>query len=181
MQYRFKTEGGEAVLEADPAGDDRLTVSVGGRRRSVQYAVVSEHHLHLDVDGLGTNVFVVGGGGEKTIVIRGVPYSVLDADVVNRGRKRQGDRETLPRALTPPMPSVVVRIPVKEGDAVEKGDAVIVLTAMKMETTLTAPYPGRVARINVAVGEKVMPGRILVDIEENLDAGTGRSGDRADA
>jgi biotin carboxyl carrier protein len=37
---------------------------------------------------------------------------------------------------------------------------------MKMETTLTAPFPGRVTGINVSVGEKVMPGKILVDIEQ---------------
>jgi biotin carboxyl carrier protein len=67
------------------------------------------------------------------------------------------------------MPSVVVRIPVSEGDWVRKGQAVIVLTAMKMETTLTAPFPGRVTKINVAEGEKVMPGRILVDIEKEAE------------
>jgi biotin carboxyl carrier protein len=55
---------------------------------------------------------------------------------------------------------------VAEGDSVQKGDNVIVLTAMKMETTLTAPFPGRVKGINVSVGEKVMPGKILVDIEK---------------
>jgi len=62
------------------------------------------------------------------------------------------------------MPSVVIRIMVAEGDSVQKGDSVIVLTAMKMETTLTAPFSGRVTGINVSVGEKVMPGKILVDI-----------------
>ncbi|HOS98411.1 MAG TPA: acetyl-CoA carboxylase biotin carboxyl carrier protein subunit [Deltaproteobacteria bacterium] len=41
------------------------------------------------------------------------------------------------------------------------------VSAMKMETTLSAPFPGIVTRINCAEGDKVMPGQILVDIERD--------------
>jgi 3-methylcrotonyl-CoA carboxylase alpha subunit len=112
------------------------------------------------------NAFVTGEQGEKTILIRGVPYVVCDADRTERTRKGARDMTRLPQVITPPMPSVVIRIMVAEGDSVQKGDSVIVLTAMKMETTLTAPFSGRVTGINVSVGEKVMPGKILVDIEK---------------
>jgi biotin carboxyl carrier protein len=63
------------------------------------------------------------------------------------------------------MPSVVERIMVAEGDLVEKGQSVIVVSAMKMEATLQAPFKGKVLKINVAEGDKVMPGQILADIE----------------
>jgi biotin carboxyl carrier protein len=42
----------------------------------------------------------------------------------------------------------------------------VVVTAMKMETTLAAPKDGLVKRINTSVQSKVMPGDILVEIEE---------------
>jgi biotin carboxyl carrier protein len=42
---------------------------------------------------------------------------------------------------------------------------------MKMETTLTAPSEGRVRSVNVAVGDKVMPGQILVDIDRDVCVG----------
>ena len=42
----------------------------------------------------------------------------------------------------------------------------VVVSAMKMETTLKAPYNGTVMQINTAEGEKVMPGEILADIKE---------------
>jgi biotin carboxyl carrier protein len=67
------------------------------------------------------------------------------------------------------MPSVVVRIMTAEGDEVKKGQGVVVVSAMKMETTLQAPFKGRVLKINVAEGEKVMPGQVLVDIEREED------------
>jgi biotin carboxyl carrier protein len=55
---------------------------------------------------------------------------------------------------------------VSEGDEVEKGQSVVVVSAMKMETTLSAPFKGKVTRINVKEGQKVMPGEMLVDIEK---------------
>jgi len=58
-----------------------------------------------------------------------------------------------------------VRIMASPGDRVEKGQAVAVVSAMKMETTLQAPFTGTVTRVNTAEGEKVMPGQILMDIE----------------
>ena len=64
------------------------------------------------------------------------------------------------------MPSVVVRIPVQIGEHVKKGQSVIVVSAMKMETTLCAPFDGTVVKINVAVNDKVAPGQILVEIEK---------------
>jgi pyruvate carboxylase len=63
------------------------------------------------------------------------------------------------------MPSAVIRILAAEGDLVNRGQSLIVLSAMKMETTLTAPYHGLVKKIHVAVGAQVMPGEILLEIE----------------
>ncbi|HPS94887.1 MAG TPA: biotin/lipoyl-binding protein, partial [Deltaproteobacteria bacterium] len=84
--------------------------------------------------------------------------------------RRRGLKE-LPQEVTPPMPSVVVRIMVGEGDPVEKGQGVVVVSAMKMETTLQAPFKGKVLKVNAAEGDKVMPGQILVDIEREDEEG----------
>jgi 3-methylcrotonyl-CoA carboxylase alpha subunit len=166
MHYRFKTGEETLTFGAEPGKENHLKVSTGEKTLDVRYTVITDHHIHCVVDGAGVNAFVIGEKGEKTILIRGVPYVVSDADITARTRKSARDLTRLPQVITPPMPSVVVRIMVAEGDSVRKGDSVIVLTAMKMETTLTAPFPGRVTGINVSVGEKVMPGKILVDLEK---------------
>jgi biotin carboxyl carrier protein len=67
------------------------------------------------------------------------------------------------------MPAVVIAVCVNEGDRVEKGQKVVVVSAMKMETTLVAPYTGIITRINVQANDKVMPGDILVNIDEIKD------------
>ena len=133
MHYRFKIGEETLTFDADPIKENHLKISTGEKTLDVSYTVITDHHVHWVVDGVGVNAFVTGEKGEKTILIRGVPYVVQDADITTRTRKGARDLTKLPQVITPPMPSVVIRIMVAEGDSVQKGDNVIVLTAMKME------------------------------------------------
>ena len=58
----------------------------------------------------------------------------------------------------------VFKIEKKAGDAVKKGDTVLVLEIMKMETPVVAPEDGTVASINVAVGDSVESGALLATL-----------------
>ena len=59
----------------------------------------------------------------------------------------------------------VFKIEKKVGDAVKKGDAVVVVEAMKMEIPVVAPQDGTVASINVAVGDAVEAGALLATLK----------------
>jgi pyruvate carboxylase subunit B len=54
---------------------------------------------------------------------------------------------------------------VAEGDAVEAGQAVLIIEAMKMETELQAPIGGTVTAVNAAKGDRVTPGEALIQIQ----------------
>lgn len=58
----------------------------------------------------------------------------------------------------------VFKIEKKVGDAVKKGDTVLVLEIMKMETPVVAPEDGTVASIDVAVGDAVESGALLATL-----------------
>jgi biotin carboxyl carrier protein len=58
----------------------------------------------------------------------------------------------------------VFKIEKKVGDAVKKGDAVLVLEIMKMETPVVAPEDGTIASIDVAVGDSVESGALLASL-----------------
>jgi len=64
--------------------------------------------------------------------------------------------------ITAPMPGKIIDIKFKEGDAVKKGDSVIVLEAMKMENEIYAGEDGVVATVNVSTGEMVEGGAVLI-------------------
>lgn len=166
MQYRFRTDEGMAAFDVDISGTDAIRVNDGSSTLEVSYSVISENEIHLVVEGAAYNAFVTKKAGEKNIVINGISYLIQDADMAEQARKPRKDQGELPQEITPPMPSVVERIMVAVGDMVKKGDSIVVVAAMKMETTLNAPFDGRVTKINVSVGDKVMPGLILVNIEK---------------
>lgn len=64
-----------------------------------------------------------------------------------------------------PMPGEVIDIKVKEGDTVEKGQAVLVLSAMKMEMVVTAPMSGTVRLLAVSPKMKLEGDDLLMEIE----------------
>jgi biotin carboxyl carrier protein len=61
-----------------------------------------------------------------------------------------------------PMPGLVLRSVVQEGDMVKKGDTLLVLEAMKMENTIKSPGEGEVSKILVRNGQPVEKGQVLI-------------------
>lgn len=67
--------------------------------------------------------------------------------------------------LEAPMPGKVIKVAVAPGDAVEKGDELLVIEAMKMENALRAPRAGKVKSLHCQVGQMVSPGVVLLELE----------------
>ena len=68
-------------------------------------------------------------------------------------------------SVTVPMQGTIVKITVEEGDAVEQGDTICVLEAMKMENNIAADKGGTVGEIRVAEGDSVGAGDIVATID----------------
>ena len=66
--------------------------------------------------------------------------------------------------INAPLPGVVTKVLVAAGQAVKKGETVVVLEAMKMENNITAECDGSVTGVCVAAGDSVMEGTTLVTI-----------------
>jgi biotin carboxyl carrier protein len=68
-------------------------------------------------------------------------------------------------ALSAPMPATVIKVHVKPGDAVKKGDTVVLLEAMKMELPIRATGDAVVAAVHCREGELVQADAPLVELE----------------
>jgi acetyl-CoA/propionyl-CoA carboxylase biotin carboxyl carrier protein len=63
------------------------------------------------------------------------------------------------------MQGTIVKVNVEVGQAVEAGDTVVILEAMKMENTVNAEKSGVVTAVHVATGDQVGGGDVVVEIE----------------
>jgi 3-methylcrotonyl-CoA carboxylase alpha subunit len=122
---------------------------------------VSGNRLRLDIDGRMVNATVVEHKGRVTVFMDGeihefaLPDRLATADDGDAG----GDK------VVSPMPGLIRLVAVKPGDAVAKGDPMIVVEAMKMEHTLRAPRDGVVEAVYVAEGEQIVDGAVLAALE----------------
>jgi len=164
---------GNSVVEiqgmVDPQ-DRKGTLNIDGASVMVAFESLLQGYYRIVLDGQPYRIWVDRGRGVKHIFVEGDGFTVEHFAPRAAGRTGLQTMEEGPGEVTPPMPSVVVRILVKEGDRVEKGQGLVVVTAMKMETTLKAPYGGIVSKVNTEPEAKVMPGDILVEIEEQEDS-----------
>jgi len=61
-----------------------------------------------------------------------------------------------------PMPGLILDIPIKEGDTVQKGDVLIVLEAMKMENSIKSSQTGTIRKILVTIGQGVEKNQVMI-------------------
>jgi len=64
-----------------------------------------------------------------------------------------------------PISGIVVKVSAQPAQSIQANDVLLVLEAMKMETSITAPIAGKVTRVNVAAGDSVQGGQVLVEFE----------------
>ncbi|MEA2042773.1 MAG: biotin/lipoyl-containing protein [Bacteroidota bacterium] len=67
--------------------------------------------------------------------------------------------------LNAPLPGVIIKIEVNEGDEVKAGDTLLIMEAMKMENNIQAEKSGKVKSIKVKEGQNVMQNELLIEME----------------
>lgn len=104
--------------------------------------------------------WAVSAGNTRWVFLDGEVYEISSGAA--RVRSRGGHHES----LMAPMPATVVKINVAVGDAVTRGDTLIVLEAMKMELPVRALSDGKVTAINCREGELVQPEVSLIELDD---------------
>ncbi len=169
MQYNIKIGDQIYPVEATPAADaGEISLILDGQQKDFTVRQVGPNQLHVSLEGIATNLFVSRTPDGAWIWVDGRVRFVQDADLAPRRRVR--GPEEIPAEVTPPTPASVVRVLVEPGQEIEKGQGCVVVSAMKMEITLTAPYGGTVKAVNTIAGAQVSPGDILVEIEPRTES-----------
>jgi len=160
---------GERMLEVSLEEDaDGLRAVVDGRAHPVRRIA---DRVMRDGDGgeASEMLLAVDGHTARAFVVRAADRLLVSLDgrahVFELGEAPRRGAATVGRGLTvAPMPGKVLQVLVAVGDAVEPGQPLVVLEAMKMETTLRAEVAGTVASVSVSPGAMVEAGAALVEI-----------------
>lgn len=113
------------------------------------------------------------------IEVNGTPYEVEIQQEVKKTKTPKLVRSAVPKTdgnikkvassgsqvIKAPLPGNILEIKVKAGDAVKKGDKLLIMEAMKMENNVLAEKDGTVKDVKVNNGDSVLQGDVLVEIE----------------
>lgn len=161
----------------------RYTVRIGERSFTIDVVETAADRFEVSVDGRVFEAALVGehdvAGGAISPAMP-VPVAAPDAagvpapaapPPVAAATPRPAPRPRTDRSagvVTAPMPGVVLEVFATPGATLRRGDAVLVLEAMKMRNTIRCPKDGVVAEVLVAAGQPVGPGDVMVRLDLDL-------------
>ena len=140
-----KLDNKEVQVDVSAAGDGVLSLLLEGK----------SYEVKRESGPTGAHIWV--GSNRYPVEVRD-PRSL-------RNRRDAGDAEDGPRKLLAPMPGKVVRVLVEENAAVEAGQGIVVVEAMKMQNEIKSPKKGVVQKLTAAVGASVNAGEMLAIVD----------------
>lgn len=171
----------------------RYTISVNGTEHVVDVEEVTANTFRVELDGIATDVRLTDHQALSQAMItpnvevgasRPVGGAAVDAPAIPAGLVKPAPRPAASApapsapapapaapaaggagALTAPMPGVVLTVNVAPGNAVKRGDTLVVLEAMKMKNELKSRTDGVVASVPAVAGNQVAFGDVLVTFE----------------
>lgn len=129
---------------------------------------VGTHHYHAVYNNISYNLELVSLNKEEkqaVVKVNGKEYSLTAKDQYDLLLKQLGmDNMASLKAqdLKAPMPGLVLKVLVKEGDEVKKGDNLLILEAMKMENIIKATAEAKVKAIKIKATDKVEKNQLLI-------------------
>jgi biotin carboxyl carrier protein len=169
LKYYARIGERTIACSIEEAEDGAIVVAVDGRRyRADLRHIPASHAYSLLLDGRSyeftlhendEGIELAGAAGLFTIAVE-------DARTHAARTKTQASRGAAgPRVVKAVMPGIVREVAVAAGDAVAKGQPLLILEAMKMQNEIRADAAGRVRRLFVVAGDTVEKGARLAEIE----------------
>jgi len=165
-----QTAANALLLEYRPVGPDEPWTALRGFRLNAASRSAVHVRCGEAVYPVELRDFEDEGPVRALIVDHGV--IVFDEDgpltfTLDTGERSADEATAGDGAILSPMPGKIVSVAAKAGAKLKKGDAILVLEAMKMEHTLTAPFDGKLAELNAKPGAQVSEGVLLAKLEKD--------------
>lgn len=163
MKSSYEHNAESVSIELTPTGSGKsYRATIGEQQVDVEILQSKDGKLDLLIDGKRVTAYVSSDGAKRWVTVNGQTLVLTKSSSTRRGG--HGHHHTAGE-LTAPMPGQVRAVNVSEGEAVTKGQTLLLLEAMKMEIRVQAPSDGVVKKVFVKPGQTVEREQNLIEVE----------------
>jgi len=163
MKYEVLISGKTHIVELERRGDGWQASIAGESGVTADVSEIAPNIFSILLSGHSHEIYVTPTSvGQIQLQTGGQEFTAEVSDPRSwRGRRHSGAEAEGRQQIAAPMPGKVVRLLVKAGDAVEAGQGLLVVEAMKMQNEIRSPKSGKVERVLIAEGQAVNAGEVL--------------------
>jgi biotin carboxyl carrier protein len=160
MKLRQASDAREFEIEVGAPDGGAIKARIDGRDLSAELSLLVDGGAMLTIGGRRVRVQAIRRGDSILIAVGPLQFE-LTPGARRAARRAHG---LVAPEVTAPMPGKILKILVKEGERVAAGQPLLVMEAMKMETTLAAESPAIVRKVRATVGRMVDHGDVLIEL-----------------
>lgn len=161
LKKDFVHQGEVLHAKLEARGDARYLLTLGARTIEVAAERLANGSVRFALAGKTFVADAAPCGKQLQVRVAGHTYLLEPS----QGRGKAGGDAAAGKVIEAPMTGTVTKVLVAQGQQVEKGQTLVVLTAMKMEHKLNAGIAGKVAELAAKEGAIVDSGAVLVRLE----------------
>lgn len=162
MHHAFKLLDAEHNLELS-RGRAGYRLHVGGQTIVADLRTAPDGRTWLTTGGRHFEVVIATRGDDVFVHLDGEAYQLRYEHPLDRLAAQAGGGAA--DSIRAPMPGSIVSVLVRPGDAVTRGQTLLLMESMKMETTITAPRDGRVQAVQFEQGQSFDRDALLLNLE----------------
>jgi biotin carboxyl carrier protein len=164
VKLSFDFNSQSLPVDLTPSGSGKMyRAMIKEKTVNIEVIQSKDGKLNLLIDGKRVTAYVSSDNAKRWVTVNGQTFVLTKSS----GAKRRNTGHDHASELVAPMPGVVRSVNISEGDAVTKGQTLLLLEAMKMEIRVQAKSDGVVKKLFVKQGQTVEREQILVEIESN--------------
>jgi len=168
MPIELKTDNRRAKIKILDQQGSKYKVDIDSQIYDLDIEKVESDAYSILYNGHSINMEMIQGNSlnHYKVNTHNNYYEIEVIDAATRYRnKSKSDLLAGSNIISTPMPGKIVKIPLQQGDTVEKGQTVIVVSAMKMESEYKAAKDGIIKKLHVKEGDAVEGNQPLIEIE----------------
>ncbi len=168
MSYEVKLKDRIAQIDVISHNGNKLLVAIDGVEYALDFVQIGRGSYSILHINRSYNVELIPINGIKKYNVNTTKHSfeveIIDAESKYLASRRESEDET-DSVISSPIPGKVVKLYVSEGDQVEEGQTLVVISAMKMESEFKASGKGAVTAVNALEGDSVDARQDIIHID----------------